>query len=478
MSEVSKLLTDPGLRRVRMRIFTAVIVVFTLVCSGSFGMEDVVSSSGVGFTILMIVLLPFFWSVPMALVASELGSAIPEGGGFYRWVRRAMGEFWSFQTGWWWTLSLYVDSAVYIALALGYIQSKWGMNDNWRWLLGIALVAFFTFINIRGLDITGKALTVIQIIVMVPFVALVIWGFAKGSGSPVSPFLPPHMNIFSATNLGLAIMMWMYSGYESMSTLAAEVENPQRLIPRAIMIAVPVVIATYALTTMAGIMAAGKGNWINMVSDASGGGAAVDFVKAGQLVGGSILLWAVFASAIASNLGLYTGYLASGSRPSYQLSRDRLYPRFMGKASKRWGTPWVAILVMGAVDAILIKYGFTTLIVIDVFLLMFSYIPIFIACIVLRVREPEMPRPFRVPMPTWLLAIYVCFPIAIAVYALFTNGADYLVGGLIGVISGPIAYLIFKRIYKGTADGALEGATAPPLQTELVAFAAEVEAKV
>jgi hypothetical protein len=96
--------------------------------------------------------------------------------------------------------------------------------------------------------------------------------------------------------------------------------------------------------------------------------------------------------------------------------------------------------------------------VIDVFLLMFSYIPIFIAAIVLRVRQPGLARPFRVPLPTWLLGIYVCLPIAIAVYALFTNGADYLVGGLIGVISGPVAYLIFKQAYKGTADDALEGA--------------------
>jgi amino acid transporter len=477
MSDVSRVLTDPALRRVRMRIFTAVIVVFTLVCSGSFGMEDVVSSSGPGFTILMIILLPFVWSIPMALVSAELGSAIPEGGGLFRWVRRGLGEYWSFQTGWWWTMSLYVDSAVYIALALGYIQSKWGISDNWKWLLGIGFVAFFTFINIRGLDLTGKALTVIQVIVMVPFVLLVIYGFAKGTGNPVSPFLPPHTSIFAATNLGLAIMMWMYSGYESMSTLAAEVENPQRLIPRAIMIAVPIVIATYALTTMAGIMAAGKGNWGNMVSDASAGGALVDFVRAGQIVGGAFLLWALFASAIASNLGLYTGYLASGSRPSYQLSRDRLYPRFMGKAHKRWGTPWIAIIIMGTVDAILIRYGFTTLIVIDVFLLMFSYIPIFIAAIVLRVREPDMPRPFRVPMPTWLLAVYVCFPIAIAIYALFTNGADYLVGGLIGVISGPIAYLVFKQVYRGTADDALEGSMVTP-EGELTAFGAEVEAQV
>ena len=387
-------------------------------------------------------------------------------------MRRGLGKYWGFQTSWWWTLSLYVDSAVYIALALGYIQSKWHISDNWRWLLGIGLVAVFTFINIRGLDLTGKALTVIQVIVMVPFVLLVIWAFAKGTGNPISPFLPKGVGVISASNLGLAIMMWMYSGYESMSTFAAEVENPQRLIPRAIMIAVPIVIITYALSTMAGIMAAGKGNWANMAS--SGGGTAVDFVRAGQIVGGAFLLWAMFASAIASNLGLYTGYLASGSRPSYQLSRDRLYPRLMGRAHKRWGTPWIAILTMGTVDAILIRYGFTTLIVIDVFLLMFSYIPIFIAVVALRVREPNMARPFRVPMPTWLLAVYVCFPIAIAIYALFTNGSDYLVGGLVGVASGPIAYLILKRIYRGTSDEALEGSVVTS-EVELTPLALEVE---
>ncbi len=98
MSDVGNLFTDPALKRVRMRLFTVVVVVFTLVCSGSFGMEDVVSSSGPGFTILMICLLPFFWSVPMAFIASELGSAIPEEGGFGRWCRRGLGEYWGFQT--------------------------------------------------------------------------------------------------------------------------------------------------------------------------------------------------------------------------------------------------------------------------------------------------------------------------------------------------------------------------------------------
>ena len=57
---------------------------------------------------------------------------MPEAGGLDRWIRRGLGEYWSFQTGWWWTLSLYVDSAVYVALALDYIQSKWSFSDDRR----------------------------------------------------------------------------------------------------------------------------------------------------------------------------------------------------------------------------------------------------------------------------------------------------------------------------------------------------------
>ena len=124
------MLRNEGLKRVRMRLITAVIFVFTLTCSGSFGMEDVVSSSGPGMTLIMILVLPFVWSVPLAFVSSELGSMVPEAGGLYRWIRRGMGEYWSFQAGWWWSLSLYVDSAVYVALALDYMQAKWGFGSR------------------------------------------------------------------------------------------------------------------------------------------------------------------------------------------------------------------------------------------------------------------------------------------------------------------------------------------------------------
>ncbi len=117
---------------------------------------------------------------------------------------------------------------------------------------------------------------------------------------------------------------------------------------------------------------------------------------------------------------------------------------------------------MGVVNAVLINMTFDALITIDVFLLMFAYVLIYLTAVIMRYKEPDTPRSFRVPLPNWGLLLWVAFPIAIAIIALFVNGVDYLIGGLIGVLTGPVAYLIFKNIYKGTTDEALEGSTITP----------------
>ena len=469
------MLRNEGLKRVRMRLITAVVFVFTLTCSGSFGMEDVVSSSGPGLTLLMILVLPLVWSVPLAFVSSELSAMIPEAGGLYRWIRRGMGEYWSFQAGWWWTLSLYVDSAVYVAMALDYMQNQWGFGAAERAMIGVAIVAVFTFINIRGLDLTGWALIVIQIVVLVPLLIFTVYGVFKGTGNSFSPILVPGESMLTSLNLGLAIMMWMYSGWESIGTLAGEIENPQRIIPRALLITTPIVIFVYFVTVWAAIRIArvdGPDNWMNMYT----GGGGVDFVVAAKLVGGSVLGYLLLISAIFSNIGLYAGYLATGARPAYQMARDRLFPRVFGRTHRSWGTPWVAILVMGFVNAVLINFNFSALITIDVFLLMFPYVLIYLTAMILRIREPNAPRAFRVPLPTWALGVWVFFPIAIAIIALFVNGTDWMIGGLAGVLTGPIAYLIFKSVYKGTTDAALEGSTLTP-EGDLTPFGAAVEGR-
>ena len=144
------------LQLVDIKVWMAVFVVFSFVCSGGFGIEDMIGGAGPGFALILLIALPFLWGLPQALVCSELGSArYPEDGGLYRWSRRALGEFMGFQTGWWWVLSIFVDSAVYIALTVDYAQS-WFHLTNWeRWILAVVLIAIFAYVNIRGLQLAA-----------------------------------------------------------------------------------------------------------------------------------------------------------------------------------------------------------------------------------------------------------------------------------------------------------------------------------
>lgn len=434
-----------GLRRVKMRLVTVVIMIFTLTCSGSFGMEDVLGSSGAGLSLVMILVLPFFWALPMALISAELGSAMPDEGGFIRWSRRALGEFWGFQAGWWWQLALFVDTAVYIALTIDYFQSTWGLTDLTRWLIGVGLIVVFAYINIRGLDLTGWTLMVVQAVVLVPFLFFVIWGLSRAQANPFGSMLPAGTSVWAAAGGGLAILMWMFSGYESMSMVAGEIENPQRLIPRALLINMGIVMAFYFLTTLALAVAAPSGSGFST----GGEEGTVDFIAVAQAAGGQFLRYGLLAAMLAGNLGLYLGYLASGSRPIYVLSQERLFPKWAAVEHRRFGTPWVAILFMAALDCLLIVGSFSFLIVIDVFCLMLVYVVIMVSAVVLRRKDPDLPRLYRVPLGTRGLALFITPPILIAVYALVSNGWSYFAAGCLAVLSGPLLYLVFKSVYHG-----------------------------
>jgi amino acid transporter len=475
-----------GLRTVNIRLVTAVAMIFIFVSSGAFGIEDMMSSSGPGLTLLLLVLLPVFWALPMALVCSELGSALPEEGGYYAWSRRALGEFWGFQTGWWaWTCQ-WVDSAVYIALIQGYVSTWWPQLNGWHiWLIGAALIAVFTFINIRGLDIVAFSSVLFTVVIVTPFVVLVVLGLAHWHGSPISPFLAEGHGFggfLSSTNLGLAVGIWMYSGFDSMSTMAGEVRDPRRIIPKALMIALPLIVVSYVLPTLAGLV--GWGNWGDWATTDG-----TSFVELMKHLGGPVLGYWMLGAAIVSNMALYQDYLASGSRPAFAMAEDRLLPRVLNKTHRKYGTPWVSILLLAGLNLVMIVGSFANLVVIDVFLNMLYYLLIFVAAVRLRQKEPDLERPFRVRGNTVVLAL-VCLPaVAIALFTLYSNAIDrgtsilgfdgftlfghdiglYGIGGVIAAASGPIAYVVFKRIYGG------RGRTEPqPAQPEAPAGADDV----
>jgi amino acid transporter len=379
-------------------------------------------------------------------VCAELGSAIPEEGGYYVWVKRGLGEYWGFQCGWWSWLTTFVDSAVYIALIRDYLASWLDLSPNVAWLLGVAIIVVFAYLNIRGLNVIAISSVVMTIIIMTPFVVMTVLGFAHWHGVPWQPFAYPGQSVLTSIGYALAVGMWMYSGYDSMSVLAGEVEEPRRVIPRGLMIAMPIVVISYVLPTLAAL--AGVGRWAEWTTE------GFTFVEIAQALGGQALGVAMLVAAVVGNLALYQEYLAQGARPAYAMAADNLLPKVLTRTHHKYGTPWVSIVFLAAVNALLVRWGFQTLIVIDVFLMMFYYVLIFVAAVALRAREPGLERPFRVKGGTVALAL-ICAPaVAIAIIALFTNGGDWLIGGLAGVLTGPIAYLVFKPLCRPRTDRA------------------------
>ncbi len=165
-------------------------------------------------------------------MVSELATAIPEEGGFYIWVRRGMGRFWGFQETWLTLTGSVFEMALYPNLCIAYIgQFMPGLVRGHRGLvLGFAMIALCTVWNVLGVRSVGEGSVWMNVALLAPFVALTI--LALGSGKfPQSAVPIPlrHADLLG----GVLIAMWNYKGWDNLSTIAGEVERPQRAYSRA-----------------------------------------------------------------------------------------------------------------------------------------------------------------------------------------------------------------------------------------------------
>jgi amino acid transporter len=415
-------------------------MIFCLCAAGAYGIEEMIPTAGPGLTLVMLIVLPFIWSTPMGLVAAELGSALPQEGGYYKWVQRALGEFWGFQAGWWRTISVYFDNTLYVVLAGSYLGAVLHLSPNQEYLFKASVVIFFTYINLRGIRDVGTVSAIISILVLIAFGLVTAVGFATWETNPFVPFIPPDQSLLQSVGYGLAIGMWVYAGYESMSTVAGELKDPQ-VIPRATMITVPLIMAVYILPTMGGL--ASLGRWSEW--SAEGGLSYGDVVTQ---VAPALGIFFVMV-AIMAQFSIFNTYIASGSRGFFALAEDNLAPQSLVKCSEKRGVPYVAVLSLGVFSLIACLFPFGVIVVVDVMLFMSAYALIFISACILRIREDDLPRPFRVPLGTKGF-IAMCIPALMIVFiAFFINGADYFVGGLAALATGPLMYFIFKRKYGG-----------------------------
>ena len=441
-----------GLKKHDIKVSGIVFMLYCLVAAGAFGIEEMIPEAGPGMTILLLVVFPIVWAYPISNLVAESGSVLPSEGGVYVWVKEAFGEFWGFQAGWWGTVSTYITNGVYVALVAGYVTQMIPMSTAAEHAVKIGMILIFTIINLMGLKEVGKVSTILSVLILLAFVLVAVVGFINWQTNPVEPFMPEGYNVVDGLGGGICICVWMYCGYECISNMAGEVKNPQ-VIPKGLMIAMPLVALTYVLPTIGGLASLPAGNWENWSTEGGFGGDTVGYATVLTQNLGQAWGYIFLVVAIVSQCAIFNTYLASGSRGFFVLSDDNLCPNFLVKVSKKRGVPYVGILSLAVVTLILAQSDFTTLVSMEVVFMLALYIILPLAVIKLRKKLPVEERKkrglFVIRGGAPALIFYAGFPMAIAVIALLVNGTDYLAMGLIAVCTGPVAYIIFKKLYGG-----------------------------
>jgi amino acid transporter len=416
-------------------LFYLVFVMFSYTTGGPFGLEDMVTTSGPGMTLIYLLVLPFFWCIPVSLVSAELTTAMPVEGGFYRWTRAAFGDFWGFLAGWWnWSASFLLGGA-YAVLFTDYLVYYFPGITGWKhYLVSVALIAVITWINVRGIQMVGQVATALEIFIFLPVMTMIVMGFVHWHHNPFVPWIPPHQATFKIFGVGLALGLWLYSGYEQLSTVAEEVENPQRAYPRALALVVPLSIAAYFLPTLAGLGSAGE--WQSWHTGF--------FSDAARLIGGPWLGTWMTLAAMVGNVALLNSTVLTTTRMPFAMAEDGYLPAALTRKHLRYGTPWLAIVVSAGIYALLARQSLGQLISVYIWLRSATTVLTVLSAWKLRRTRPEMPRAFLIPGGRMGLFYVVAAPVVMALVALLGSDRFALIGGAVAMLLGPVVYLLTK----------------------------------
>jgi amino acid transporter len=427
--------------RAKLTLLPLVAATYFMVAGGPYGLEDVIQMAGYSGALLILLLTPLVWAVPTAMMVGELASAIPEEGGFYVWVTRGLGKFWGFQEVWLTMAGSIFEMALYPTLFVDYLgHFAPAITVGYRGpLIGLAMIAICTAWNIRGARSVGNSSTVMSVLLLAPFAALTVLGFLHKISGPAAiahPAAQPlsHLDILG----GVLVAMWNYMGWDNASTIAGEVEQPQKNYPRLMWIAVLLVVITYLLP-----VAAVSHSGLDPNSWTTGG-----WVDAGRALGGEWLAVAITIAGIIGAVGVFNALMMSFSRLPLVMAENGALPKIFARTYIPSGAPWVAIVVCAVGWAACMFLGFERLVILDVLVTGLSVMLEFWALAGLRLREPSLSRPYRVPG-----GLLGCIAIGLPPLALMTAAAirnhserigsvNALYIGLIIIAAGPLLYFL------------------------------------
>jgi amino acid transporter len=426
----------------KVSLFPFVFVMYSYTTAGPFGLEDQVSTSGPGMALIYQLLIPFFWCIPISLVAAELTTAMPVEGGFYRWTRAAFGDFWGFLAGWWnWSAS-FLLGALYAVLFTDYVTFYFPQLTGWKhYGIAVLVIALISYINVRGIRVVGDVATGLELTILFIVLVMCIMSVRMWHLNPFVPVIPPHKSWFQVFGVGFALGLWLYAGYEQVSSVAEEVENPQHSYPKALAWVVPLSMLTYLLPTACSLAAVG--HWQQWHTGY--------FSQLAAFIGGPRLGFAITLAAAIMNLSILNSTVLTTTRMPSAMAEDGYLSSFLARLHPKFGTPWIAILLSAAIYCALAWHSVLQLISVYIWLRIATSVLTVLSAWQLRRTRPELPRAFRIPWGTRGLAYAVIAPliissVAIIVPAFSTAPADRfaLKWGPVALLIGPLAYFLWS----------------------------------
>jgi amino acid transporter len=395
----------------KLRVFQLAAVVFLTVSGGPYGLEPLLSYAGGHGALLLLIITPLLWDIPTIFAVLELNSMMPVTGGYYQWVKRALGLRFGFYEGWWTWLYTFVDLAIYPVLFVEYLSFFFPGIEAYKIPLCLGVIWISAGLNILGIVPVGETSLFLAVIVLLPFVLLFVFAFLQYSGSVSFPVLSLKEVGFSSIGMGLYTVMWNFIGWDNVTTYAGEVNKPIRTYLIAIGIAFLSILSFYFLAVFT---AQQSGIDFNILNEE--GFPALGLLIKGQWLGAMLSL-----GGMASALGLFSGVLLSVSRIPKVMADDELLPAKLHTIHPKFKTPYISIIVCSVVVSFMILWTFADLLIIDVTVYGAGLFLEFISLVVLRVKAPREHRPFKIPFNIAGLCILLLLPVS--VFAIALSGA-------------------------------------------------------
>ncbi|KAK3204923.1 hypothetical protein Dsin_018969 [Dipteronia sinensis] len=249
----------------KLALLPLIFLIYFEVAGGPYGKEAAVGAAGPLLAVLGFLVFPFIWSIPEALVTAELATAFPGNGGYVIWADQAFGPFWGSLMGSWKLLSGVINLASYPALCIQYLKLVFPLLSSGlpHYVAILVSTCVLSFLNYTGLTIVGYTAVTLGVFSLSPFVILVLFAIPRIDFKRW--LCLGQKGVEKDWTLFFNTLFWNLNFWDNASTLAGEVEEPQRTYPKALFSAGLLTCLAYLIPLLAatGAVPLDQGNWVD-----------------------------------------------------------------------------------------------------------------------------------------------------------------------------------------------------------------------